>query len=115
MTKPRLNPNRSRLLKPEDLFVIDLSIPSFHISEVWSQIYDDSTSGHNWTVFSNCIEDQGSTILVVRGMLLLINYYLSKLHILNLLFFFFFFFFFYYFFFYYFFFFFFFFFVLIII
>ncbi|ORY23861.1 TLD-domain-containing protein [Neocallimastix californiae] len=66
MTKPRLNPNRSRLLKPEDLFVIDLSIPSFHISEVWSQIYDDSTSGHNWTVFSNCIEDQGSTILVVR-------------------------------------------------
>jgi len=66
MTKPRLNPNRSRLLKPEDLFVIDLSIPSFHINDQWNQIYDSSTSGENWTVFANCIEDQGSTIVIVK-------------------------------------------------
>ncbi|OUM70156.1 hypothetical protein PIROE2DRAFT_1850, partial [Piromyces sp. E2] len=66
MTKPRLNPNRSRLLKPEDLFVIDLSIPSFHINTVWNQIYDSSSSGENWTVFANCIEDQGSTIVIVK-------------------------------------------------
>jgi len=66
MTKPRLNPNRSRLLKPEDLFIIDLSISSFHVNEEWNQLYDDSTNGQNWTVFSNCIEDQGSTIVIVR-------------------------------------------------
>jgi len=66
MTKPRLNPNRSRLLKPEDLFIIDLFIPSFHINDQWNQLYDDSTSGQNWTVFSNCIEDQGSTVIIVR-------------------------------------------------
>jgi len=66
MTKPRLNPNKSRLLTPEDLFIIDLSIPSFHINDEWNQIYDDSTSGQNWTVFSNCIEDQGSTVIIVR-------------------------------------------------
>ncbi|ORX86745.1 TLD-domain-containing protein [Anaeromyces robustus] len=66
MTKPRLNPNRSRLLTPEDLFIIDLSIPSFHLSEGWNQLYDSSSSGENWTVFSNCIEDQGSTIVIVR-------------------------------------------------
>ena len=67
MTKPRLNPNKSRLLKPEDLFIIDLTIPSFHINEQWNQIYDDSTNGQNWTVFSNCIEDQGSTVVIVQG------------------------------------------------
>eukprot|EP00833_Pecoramyces_ruminatium_P010587 jgi/Orpsp1_1/1184619/evm.model.c7180000090286.1 len=66
MTKPRLNPNKSRLLKPEDLFIIDLSIPSFHVNEKWNQLYDDSSSGQNWTVFSNCIEDQGSSVIIVR-------------------------------------------------
>jgi len=80
MTKPRLNPNRSRLLKPEDLFVIDLSIPSFHINTQWNQIYDSSTSGENWTVFANCIEDQGSTIVIVKGKYLIykiiVNYQL---------------------------------------
>jgi len=66
MTKPKLTPNRSRLISPEDLFIIDLTIPSFHLTEQWNQLYDDSTSGQNWTVFSNCIEDQGSTIVIVK-------------------------------------------------
>lgn len=64
--KPHLLPAKSKLLKPEDFFIIDLNIPTSNCTNEWKLLYDNHVDGHNWTVFSNSIYDKGSTVVVIK-------------------------------------------------
>ncbi|KAJ3213337.1 hypothetical protein HDU67_002967 [Dinochytrium kinnereticum] len=52
--------------KLEDIFVLDIAIPSDFRMPSWNQMYSTETNGKSWSTLVAKVEDAGSTLIVVK-------------------------------------------------
>ncbi|KAJ3342448.1 hypothetical protein HDU93_002206 [Gonapodya sp. JEL0774] len=64
--RPLLQNGVTNLLAFEDIWVLDMNLPSEHKPRCWKRLFNSGQQGMSWTLFQHNIEDAGSTLIVVK-------------------------------------------------